>query len=105
MESLKDIWKKISGFAKAIAGIFAGIISILGFFFFVKKKIEDEEVVSFQKINDLEKNNEKIDLELTKNSGKIEFVENKQEELEARLKEEISDDSKNLEDFFDKRGF
>ncbi len=105
MDSLKDIWKKISGFTKTIVSIFAGIISILGFFFFVKKKIEEEEGVAFQKIDYLEKNNEKVDLELTKNSGKIEFVEGKQEELEDRLKEEIHDDSKNLEDFFDKRGF
>lgn len=105
MDFLKSVWKKISSFGKAIISIFAGIISILGFFFFVKRKLEEGEEVSFQKIDELEKNNEKIDAEITKNSGKIEFIEEKQDDLIAKLDEEIVDDSKNLEDFFDKRGF
>lgn len=105
MDAIKSIWNKASAFAKSIVSIFVGIISILGFFFFVKKKIEDEENSSLEKIDDLEKKNELIDVELTKNFGKIEFVEEKQESLKAKLEEEIVDDSKNLEDFFDKRGF
>ena len=105
MSFVKEIYQKLSKGAKFISSIVVGIISILGFFFFVRKKLEEEENISNDKIKELESKNNIIDGELVKNKGKIEYIEEKQSDLENQLKEEIVDDSKNLEDFFDKRGF
>lgn len=105
MGFVKEVYQKLSSVAKVISSIFVGIISILGFFFFVRKKLEEDQEVSNEKIKDLEKNNEIIDNEILKNEGKIEYIDKKQDHLKEKLKEEVVDDSKNLEDFFDKRGF
>ena len=56
MGFVKEVYQKLSSVAKVISSIFVGIISILGFFFFVRKKLEEDQEVSNEKIKDLEKN-------------------------------------------------
>ena len=105
MDFFKKIYKKISETLTLIGSIFVGIISILGFLFLVRKKSENDEKKSYKKIDDLENDNELALQEINKNSGKVEVIEKSQESLLKKLDEENEDDSKNLEDFFDKRGF
>ena len=105
MEIIKKVYKKISETLTLIGSIFVGIISILGFLFLAKKKSENDEKKSYNKIDELESKNQLAQQEIAKNSGKAEFIEEAQASLISQLNEENEDDSKNLEDFFDKRGF
>jgi len=88
-----------------LASIVVGIISILGFIFFVRNSARKSEEELKNEIDDLQKDNDKQDGKLEYISEKIEEVEEEKEGLLDELENKTVDDSKNLEDFFDKRGF
>ena len=101
----KSIKEKYSKFCKYIGGIFVGVISILGIFFFIKKRTEISEKKSMEKIKDLENNNEIIDVKIDSNDRVIGILDERKSELLDELENKKNDESKNLQDFFDKRGF
>ena len=65
-----------------------------------KKNAED----TFEGIEKKRKINKNIDVEINKIDGKIDFLKEKEKVLLRQLEKE-KDDSEDLEDFFDKRGF
>ena len=102
LESLKDFFSSIYNI---FATIIVGIISILGILTLVRKSSENNEKDILKDIEDKKDDNEKLEVKINKNEGVIDFLSEKEGRLLQELNEEKKDDSENLEDFFDKRGF
>lgn len=108
MKSKKYIQKVVGFFsstARVIGSILVGIISILSFFIFVKNNSKKREEEVFDEIDKAKRDNDFQDGKIDYVNEKIEDIGKKQEELIDELDDAIVDDSKDLEDFFDKRGF
>lgn len=94
-----------SSTARVVGTILVGIISILSFFIFVKNNSKKREEEVFDEIDKAKRDNDFQDGKIDYINEKIEDIAEKQEELIDELDDAIVDDSKDLEDFFDKRGF
>lgn len=105
MEFIKKVKEFFSSVGNIVTTIIVGIISILGFLTLVRKSSEKKEEKTFKDIEQKKEDNKNIDVELNKIEGKIDFLEEKEEALLEDLKNETKDNSENLEDFFNKRGF
>ena len=63
------------------------------------------EKKSMEKIKDLNNDNEIIDVKIESNDRVIGILDERKSELLDELENKKNDESENLQDFFDKRGF